>query len=716
MNDCLSAEFLRTRIWATVLVILLGLGTAAGLFYPMLRAQAAESQFAIAFSRMVGAVSEIERTAAMMSARGGWEPEMRARFRIAVGDLASLYLAVCSGAPVPPADGAGCLPDAGRDGGIDRLASAAGFESADRLRGLRLREGRFSRSMLREWNDGNRGAPLARSTGRFLLLAAALMEADPAGKGGAASSNPIAAEIVALARTEVYPALRRVEATPEDAIAGAYALATWSILGVAGAGVLALFVTLGTILLPLARQVRARHAALAEARDRAAAEAVSKQNLLAVVSHELRTPMSGILGFASLLLRSNLKPEHRKQVEIIESSGRTLLALVNDILDLSRIEAGALILAQDSVSIESVIAEVTTLLHGNAAAKGLETAIYVDPRLPPVLRGDTGRLRQVLVNLVGNAIKFTDAGGIAVEAHAVPASADAPDSCALELVVADTGIGIPGDLQEAIFDRFIQVGAGARRRSDGTGLGLAICRELVARMGGSIRVESQPGAGSTFIVRLPVVAADRSSAGPDGSVPPLRALAARLAGTAVLLIDGCSLSRRTLRMQLEALGVHVDEAATPDQCAGLLDRGAAGGKHHAAVVVSDTASPAEASDLIRALGTDPRLSGLPVVMASAAGDLGGHGASKRPQVASIAKPVLPRALAEALCDLIGEAGRLPGSGTPGAPTGDATVVQIDGHRHPGDTHPAGPSRPAPAPPAPGIRQGRADSRAVRLTR
>ena len=279
-------------------------------------------------------------------------------------------------------------------------------------------------------------------------------------------------------------------------------------------------------------------------------------------NHELRTPMNGVLGFASLLIASDLKPEHRKQVEIIQSSGKTLLALVNDILDFSKLEAGSLELEDENFSIEEMISGVVTLLRGGAVAKHLEMSVYLDARLPEKSRGDRNRLRQILTNLVGNAIKFTDSGNIGIEAHEVSDSRDPGGRWELQLAVSDTGIGIPPDKTRVIFERFTQIDSSARRKFEGTGLGLAICKQLVDKMGGRIWVESSPGAGSTFFVRIPLSAPE----------PPAGESGWRAEAAAALEQDGLSLPRRPVRTAARSGAVQTRDLAPIERPVGVPDQ------------------------------------------------------------------------------------------------------------------------------------------------
>jgi signal transduction histidine kinase/CheY-like chemotaxis protein/HPt (histidine-containing phosphotransfer) domain-containing protein len=239
---------------------------------------------------------------------------------------------------------------------------------------------------------------------------------------------------------------------------------------------------------------------------RADAATRAKSEFLAVMSHEIRTPMNGVLGMAHLLLDTPLSSGQRRQMETLRDSGQALLTILNDILDFSKMEAGRLELMAEDFDLERVIGSVTALMTPRAHEKGLVLRASVAPDVPTALRGDAGRLRQILLNLVGNAIKFTEAGEVCLEVtQSGPANGRAP----LRIVVRDTGIGIPPEAQARLFQEFTQVDASATRRFGGTGLGLAICRRIVLAMGGEIGVDSRSGAGATFTV---TVALDRAQA------------------------------------------------------------------------------------------------------------------------------------------------------------------------------------------------------------
>ncbi|MGL4397147.1 MAG: ATP-binding protein, partial [Hyphomicrobium sp.] len=256
----------------------------------------------------------------------------------------------------------------------------------------------------------------------------------------------------------------------------------------------------------LENEVRARTHDLAEAVDAAQSANRAKSEFLATMSHEIRTPMNGMLVMAELLAASELTPRAQRHCEVILRSGQTLLSIINDILDLSKIEAGHLTLERVSVVPAAIVDDIVKLFSERAASKGLQLAAYVAPDVPAEVVGDPVRLSQILSNLVNNALKFTEAGGVLVRVDVGRHDADSVEAweAALRFSVIDNGIGIPADKLASIFDPFTQAEASTTRRFGGTGIGLTICRKLADAMGGALRVESVLGAGSTFSFELPM--------------------------------------------------------------------------------------------------------------------------------------------------------------------------------------------------------------------
>lgn len=301
-----------------------------------------------------------------------------------------------------------------------------------------------------------------------------------------------------------------------------------------------------------------REAELDEARRNAEAASRAKSAFLANMSHELRTPMNGVVGMAELLCDSPLTDQQRLFAETIRSSGEALLSIINDVLDFSKIEAMKLALMPEPFDLERCLHEILMLLQPSAQEKGLRLLVDFDLFLPTRFIGDPGRIRQILTNLLGNAVKFTLRGHVLVRVVGIEIAGGDYD---LHITVEDTGIGIASEHIDTIFGEFIQIESETNRRFEGTGLGLAITRQLIAMMGGTIWVDSAPGEGSCFGFRLRIPPADPRTE--DRYIRPIRLKTA-------MVVDGQMLDRMILERQLQTYGLQVTTMRTAEEAVARL--------------------------------------------------------------------------------------------------------------------------------------------------
>ena len=467
-----------------------------------------------------------------------------------------------------------------------------------------------------------------------------------------------------LANQRVRPNLAATQEALQADMRAGYSMLQYTMLVVA-LSIMAAAAVIGLrVFRPMMRKIADDHNALKAAKEvmenaklKAESADRAKSEFLANMSHEIRTPMNGVMGMAELLARTELDQRQSMFVDVIVKSGASLLTIINDILDFSKIDSGQLELDPAPFKLAEAVEDVATLVSARVAEKDLELIVRVDPKLPASVVGDVGRFRQVTTNLVGNGVKFTEKGHVLVDV-----SGEVVDGTANILVrVEDTGIGIPEDKLQAVFEKFAQVDASSTRRHEGTGLGLAIAARLVELMGGEIGLDSRLGEGSTFWFRVPLPV--------DGSEAPSKPLPIDVSGARVLAIDDNEINRSILLEQLRSWGFDCAAAESGEMGLAFLKRAVELEARVDCIVLDYQMPGMNGAQVARRIRSDPATAHIPIVLLTSVDQAEvGRLAAECGISAQLNKPARSSALLETIVSVMqASRSRVPASGEAASP-------------------------------------------------
>ncbi|MEO8139329.1 MAG: response regulator [Gemmatimonadota bacterium] len=397
---------------------------------------------------------------------------------------------------------------------------------------------------------------------------------------------------------------------------------------------------------------RAAEDAMREARDTSERLAMARAAFLANMSHEIRTPMNAVLGLTELILDTELSAYQRRSLGLVRSAAEALLTLLNDVLDFSKMEGEHLVLESTPFDLRYLLESIASLLAVRIGEHPIELVADIGTDVPPLVRGDPTRLRQVLTNLLGNAIKFTTKGEVALSATTVASSQGQAD---IRIAIRDTGIGIPADKIESVFEEFTQADVSMTRRYGGTGLGLAISRRLVSLMGGELTVTSAEGRGSEFAFTIRVQV--------EESRPVAASNVGHLAGLRMLVVDDNPTNRRIVREMLTFAKVHVEETESVEDGLAALRQAVSEGQPFPLAIIDAQMPGRDGFDLAAAVHADPALSATRLLMLTSAGQRGDIQRCREVGIDGyLTKPASRTDLLEVTAALVGAAGQAPGAG------------------------------------------------------